>query len=183
MENIGQLVMDAAVSYGVDPRLALELAIQESGLSQVVRSGAGAIGVMQLMPDTAAWLGVDPYDVHQNIAGGVRYLGMMLNQFGDAAAALAAYNWGPGNVDRAMDRYGAGWLAYAPAETQNHVARIMAGVATEYTSEVALPLPGLPGNGALTLAPTDDFLDGALVLQALLLFMASLLGLRLVRAI
>ncbi len=174
--------MDTAARYGVDPLLALELAIQESQLSQSARSGAGAIGVMQLMPDTAAWLGVDPYDVHQNIEGGVRYLAQQLAKYGDALAALAAYNWGPGNVDRAIADYGVDWLLYAPNETQNHVQRIMAGVASEYQTEVALPLPG--NGGAITLAPvSDDLLDGALALQALLLFVASLFGLRLLRAI
>jgi soluble lytic murein transglycosylase-like protein len=90
----------AAEKYGVPAEIALSVASRESNFDQNARSGAGAIGVMQLMPATAAGLGVDPYDVDQNIDGGVRYLAQMFRSYGDWALALAAYNAGPGNVNK-----------------------------------------------------------------------------------
>jgi len=133
---IANLVMQSAVDAGVDPRLALEVAIQESNLNPNALSPAGAIGVMQLEPDTAAALGVDPTDVGQNIQGGVTYLKQQLNRFGDVALALAAYNWGPEAVAKALSAWGAGWLAHAPAETQNYVATILSRLQTAYSVSV-----------------------------------------------
>ena len=95
------------------------VAIAESDMNQDEISPVGAIGVMQLMPETAAALGVDPYDEEQNIEGGVRYLRQMLDQFGgNVPHALAAYNAGPA----AVQRYG-GIPPYS--ETQAYVGRIL----------------------------------------------------------
>ncbi len=94
----------------------------ESGYRQEAVSSAGAIGLGQLMPDTARDLGVDPTDLHQNLDGSARYLAMMLHAFADARLALAAYNAGPD----AVRRYG-GIPPYQ--ETQNHVARVEAVMA------------------------------------------------------
>ena len=94
-------VDEAANKYGVDPALVLAVAWQESRFRDVARSHKGAIGIMQLMPETASMMGVDPYDPRQNIHGGVAYLRAMLNQFdGDVRLALAAYNSGPAAVLR-----------------------------------------------------------------------------------
>jgi soluble lytic murein transglycosylase-like protein len=116
------LIQAAAAKYGVDPNLALAVANQESGLNQSAKSSAGAIGIMQLMPATAAGLGVDPTDAAQNVDGGVKLLSQLLTQYnGDTSLALAAYNAGPGNVAK----YGG--IPPFP-ETQNYVASILSAV-------------------------------------------------------
>ncbi|WP_039018293.1 lytic transglycosylase domain-containing protein [Halocynthiibacter namhaensis] len=91
----------------------------ESAYRPYARSSVGAIGLGQLMPATAAQLGVDPHDWQANLDGSARYLLMMLAQFGTPELALAAYNAGPD----AVARYG-GIPPYR--ETQNHVRRVMA---------------------------------------------------------
>ena len=109
----------AARKYNVDPRLVSAVAEVESGNDPSAVSGAGAIGVMQLMPDTAAALGVDPYDAEQNIEGGTKYLRQMLDSFGgDVRKALAAYNAGP----QAVRDYN-GVPPYS--ETQNYVNKVL----------------------------------------------------------
>jgi soluble lytic murein transglycosylase-like protein len=110
----------AAARYRVDPSLVRAVAWQESRFRTNAVSRKGAIGVMQLMPDTARDLGVDPYDVQQNIAGGVAYLSAQLARFGgDVRLALAAYNAGPEAVARHK--------GVPPfRETQNYVRSIAA---------------------------------------------------------
>ena len=113
------VIQDAARQHGVDPCLAVAVAKAESGLSTAAISPAGAVGVMQLMPETAAAMGVkNIYDPRQNIDGGVRYLRQMLDSFGgDPEKAIAAYNAGPD----AVIRYG---NVPPYKETQNYVARV-----------------------------------------------------------
>jgi len=124
--SIAGMVTAAAGRYGVDPGLALAVAQRESSLNPNAVSSAGAMGVMQLMPATAAQFGVvNPYDPAQNINAGVQYLAQLLGQYGgDVAKAVAAYDWGPGNLDRAISANGDGWLAVAPQETQSYVAAL-----------------------------------------------------------
>jgi hypothetical protein len=128
--DIPQTIADAANANGVDPNLAMEVALAESNLDPNATSSAGAMGIMQLMPGTAEQMGVsNPYDPTENINGGVTYLGQMLAMFGgDEEAALAAYNWGPGNVQKAQAAYGSDWLSHAPAATQAYVNGIMANL-------------------------------------------------------
>lgn len=111
----------AAQAAGVDPDLFLRLVQQESSFRPNIVSPMGATGLAQLMPATAAELGVDPTDPIQNLAGGARYLRQQLDTFGgDPYLALAAYNAGAGNVQK----HG----GIPPfAETQNYVSRIMGG--------------------------------------------------------
>ena len=128
-DEVHDLIVKAADKYGVDRKLALSLAMAESNGNQNDISEAGAIGVMQLMPETARGLGVDPYDMAQNIDGGVKYLKQQLDAVGgDWQKAAAAYNAGLG----AVQKYG----GIPPfGETQAYVKRI---------------------GGYLNNAPTDD---------------------------
>lgn len=117
--DTNSIISAAAARYQVDPKLVAAIAQTESGGNQDAVSSAGAIGVMQLMPDTAASLGVDPYNKAQNIEGGTKYLKQMLETFnGDVKKAVAAYNAGP----QAVQDYG-GVPPYR--ETQNYVNKVM----------------------------------------------------------
>lgn len=112
---------EAAAKYGVDAKFLKAIAKCESDFSTECTSSSGAMGIMQLMPQTAASLGVtNAYDPYQNIIGGARYISEKLAQYnGDKSLALAAYNAGSGNVAK----YG----GIPPfKETQNYVAKVMA---------------------------------------------------------
>ena len=115
------VVNQISKKYNVDEKLVKALIKQESGFSPKARSKAGAMGLMQLMPSTAKNLGVqDPYNMVQNVEGGVKYLKSMLNKYnGNVILALAAYNAGP----NAVDKY-SGVPPYK--ETQNYVKSILA---------------------------------------------------------
>jgi soluble lytic murein transglycosylase-like protein len=127
----------AAAKYGLDPALLKGLIRQESNFDATARSGAGAQGLTQLMPGTAASLGVDASDPAQAIDGGARYLKAQLDRFGgDSAKALAAYNAGPG----AVAKYG-GVPPYA--ETQGYVQKVLA-YAAQYGSAAAAPTAAVP---------------------------------------
>jgi len=149
MPSVSDLVTEAADQYGVDPSLALNLAMAESSLNPNAKSPAGAIGVMQLMPATAAGLGVDPNNEQQNIQGGVKFLSQLLNEFGgDQQAAIAAYNWGPGNVSNAISEYGANWLEYAPAETQGEVEKVVGSSSNSPAEELSSGISTIFGQDA-----------------------------------
>jgi hypothetical protein len=97
---VARLIEKYARKQGVDPKLVQAMIRQESGFNPVAVSPKGAMGLMQLMPETAASLGVeDPFDLEQNIKGGVHFLKICLNKFDqNLPLALAAYNAGPGRV-------------------------------------------------------------------------------------
>lgn len=113
------LLAVAARSHGIDPALLEAVAWQESRGRMSAVSPKGALGVMQLMPTTAAELGVKPHDVADNIRGGAMYLRRQIDRFGSVPLALAAYNAGPGAVLRYQ-----GIPPYR--ETRDYVAKIMA---------------------------------------------------------
>jgi soluble lytic murein transglycosylase-like protein len=108
----------AARKHGVPVDLFLRLVQQESGWNQGAVSPKGAVGLAQLMPGTAARLGVDANDPEENLDGGARYLAMMYSRFGSWKLALAAYNAGPQAVEAA-----GGVPNYQ--ETQNYVKAIL----------------------------------------------------------
>ena len=113
------------------PTIAHSVEMEESGGKQDRVSKAGAIGVMQLMPETAAGLGVDPRDEGQNREGGTRLLGQLFDKYGNWKDALAAYNWGPGNFDK--------WVSSGrdesklPDETSKYVPQVLARAGIEGT--------------------------------------------------
>ena len=95
------VILRAADVHRIAPELIKAVMLVESGMNPRATSPAGAQGLMQLMPATARGLGVDDsYDPQENVFGGARYLRKMLDRFGDRSLALAAYNAGPGNVEK-----------------------------------------------------------------------------------
>ncbi|HXA53350.1 MAG TPA: lytic transglycosylase domain-containing protein [Solirubrobacteraceae bacterium] len=129
------MIEQAAARYGVDPALLYGLIEQESGFDPSARSSAGALGLTQLMPGTAASLGVaEPLDPAEAIAGGARYLAQLLSQFGgNTADALAAYNAGPGAVQQH------GGVPPYP-ETEQYVSKVL-GYAAAYSQSAAAAAP------------------------------------------
>jgi soluble lytic murein transglycosylase-like protein len=117
-QEIDEIIQGAADQYGVDPSLIKAvIAVESNGNPQAV-SPAGAQGLMQLMPKTAAELGVtDPFDSKQNIIAGTRYLSRLLDRYqGNQKLALAAYNWGMGNLEKNPEGL--------PRETRNYIVRV-----------------------------------------------------------
>lgn len=146
-----ELVSRVASSAGIDPDLAVRVAFKESGLNPgALNPASGAVGMMQLMPATAAAMGLDPQNALENVVGGVRYLREQLSHFGDEAKALAAYNWGPGRVAEAIQNWGPEWLSHAPRETQQYVSSILSS----------------PGFAPTTQAPADENVASSLEFPA-----------------
>lgn len=111
-------IESAAREEGVDRRLLASVVWAESGFRPEARSPAGAIGLAQLMPGTAAALGVDALQPYENLRGGARYLASMIRRFGSVELGLAAYNAGPGRVESA------GGIPDLP-ETRAYVSRVL----------------------------------------------------------
>lgn len=115
--NLDSLINQAANKYGVDANLIKSVIKAESSFNPSSTSEKGAMGLMQLMPSTAKWLGVtNAYDPQQNIEGGTKYLRYLLTKFhGDLTKAVGAYNAGPGNIMKNI------W----PQETVAYVQKVL----------------------------------------------------------
>ncbi len=114
------IIQKASKAYGVDADLIRSVIKVESSFNPKAVSPSGAMGMMQLMPATAKDLGVkNPFDAEQNIMGGTAYLSRLLDRYdGNVRSALAAYNWGMGNLEKKP-------VAAMPGETRQYVSRIM----------------------------------------------------------
>ncbi|MCJ7538043.1 MAG: lytic transglycosylase domain-containing protein [Desulfobacterales bacterium] len=116
--EINDIIEHASKIYEVDPELIRSVVQAESDFDANATSSKGAMGLMQLMPETAKDLGVkNCYNPVENIMAGTRYLKSLLNRYdGNVELTLAAYNWGMGNVERHPDRL--------PEETRTYIARV-----------------------------------------------------------
>lgn len=130
-EDLYAIFEEAAETFGVSVNLLTAIARAESNFNASAVSSAGAVGIMQLMPETAASLGVtDSYDAKENIMGGAKYIAQLLEKYsGNTSLALAAYNAGSGNVDK----YG----GIPPfTETQNYVKKVLSYMNTENKADL-----------------------------------------------
>lgn len=116
--NIRQIVNQAAKKFDIDADLIRSVIQAESNFNPNATSSKGAMGLMQLMPETARDLGVtNAYDAKENVMGGARYLKKLLDRYdGQVDLALAAYNWGMGNVEKKPD--------CLPVETLSYIERV-----------------------------------------------------------
>lgn len=173
--TVKESIVKHSIEMGIDPALGLSIAKLESGFCHEKRSSFGAVGVFQLMPQTAARLGYNPYHLNDNIRGGLMYYKMMYKMFGSVELALAAYNAGPGNVKK--------YRGVPPfSETKRFVSNIM----NEYNYQKVNPDPILrqykraPHNAIQKPNPSkierklepialeqDNFLDNFMLTQAI----------------
>lgn len=148
--SMDEIFNEASSTYGVPENLLKAIAKQESNFNPQATSRCGAQGVMQLMPKTAASLGVtDAYDPYQNIMGGAKYIRQMLDKYnGDTSLALAAYNAGSGNVAK----YG----GIPPfKETQNYVVKV-----TQYMNQdISVPTASYAIDRSTTVFRSAGYMD------------------------
>ena len=116
-EDIKQNIIKQAKSMGVEPAIVLSIAKTESGFNQSARGYGGHIGVFQLSHSTAKRMGLDPYDLDDNIKGGITYYKNMYDKFGSMELAVAAYNSGPEAIKRHNNT--------VPRHSKHFVTRIM----------------------------------------------------------
>lgn len=120
-------IQAAGTQYGVPWELLAAQLQQESAFNPNAVSSAGAQGIAQFMPATAAQYGLsNPFDPTASIYAEAHLMSDLYAQYGSWLIALGAYNWGSGSVSNAISEYGDNWLQNAPDETQNYVATISA---------------------------------------------------------
>lgn len=130
-DTIDEIIVDAAKQYNVDADLIRAVIETESDFKMSSTSAKGAMGLMQLMPETANDMGVNnAYDPWENIMGGTRYLKMLLDRYdGNIDLTLSAYNWGMGNVERHPEKM--------PQETTSYIVKVkklLAGMSSQRRS-------------------------------------------------
>ena len=148
LENVAgpyaDIIRESAKQNKLSATLIDSVIKAESGFNASARNPSGASGLMQLMPGTARDLGVsNVFDPAQNVEGGSKYLAQMMSAFNnDKELALAAYNWGIGNVKNALRKSGGATFAdisgYAPSETRNYVSKIMSDFNSRKSNETAV---------------------------------------------
>jgi surface antigen len=120
------VALEAARAAGIPETTFVRQINVESGFHPNAVSPAGAIGIAQFMPATAAGLGINPWDPVQALDAAARYMANLISSYGgDEAKALAAYNAGSGTVNRAIFVGGTNWRAYLPTETQQYIQAIL----------------------------------------------------------
>lgn len=125
-DSYWNIAWNAAVNAGINPNLFEKQIQQESGFNPWAVSPAGAQGIAQFMPATAASMGVNPWDPTSALYGAANLMAQLSKQFGgNYAMALAGYNAGPGAVQYAINAGGNSWYYYLPNETRNYVSVIM----------------------------------------------------------
>ncbi|MFD0715108.1 lytic transglycosylase domain-containing protein [Paenibacillus sp. GCM10027626] len=134
LTGLDAIIANASQKYGIDESLIRAVIETESSFNPNTVSSAGAKGLMQLMDGTARGLGVtDSFDPQQNVEGGTRYLAYLMEKYkGNIQVALAAYNAGPGRVDRSGIATNADFVArqsVLPKETQNYVGKVLRSLA------------------------------------------------------
>ena len=141
IDELKALARSIALSRGLDAEIILKQVGVESSWNPRAVSRSGAQGLMQLMPATAKSLGVtDPFDPRQNLDAGCRYVNLMLARYGgDYRKALAAYNWGPGNLDRLLDTKPANWESGISAQATSYLAKILGPPAAPAVDETRWP--------------------------------------------
>lgn len=112
----------AESKYGLPRDLLSRVAYQESRYNPIAISPVGAIGLMQFMPLTAKDFGIDPRDPFQSIDAAGKYLSQLFTRFNNWPAAIAAYNWGPGNMNKHLAKYGKINVSALPEETRKYLA-------------------------------------------------------------
>ncbi len=148
MTDYQALAATYAQQAKVDPGIFVSQIQQESGFNPSAKSPAGALGIAQFMPQTAAGLGINPLDPVASLRAAASYDARNLQTYGgDYSKMLAAYNAGGGTVNNAVSQYGSSWLSHMPAETQKYVKAIMAGKTP--TSAGSNPPPASTGNPIL----------------------------------
>jgi soluble lytic murein transglycosylase-like protein len=129
-ESNGGLFNDLEEKKNLPPGILDAVWKTESGRGQNMVSKAGALGHFQFMPATAQRYGVqDPFDLGQSAKGAASYFSDLLARFhGDIEKAAAGYNWGEGNVEKDVARYGARWKEHLPEETAGYVRKVTEGI-------------------------------------------------------
>lgn len=117
VEAVKQNIITQAKIMNVEPAIVLSIAKTESGFNQAARGAGGHIGVFQLSNATAKTMGINPYNLDENIKGGILYYKSLYDMFGSTELAVAAYNSGPGMVKKCNNTI--------PRNSQHFVSRIM----------------------------------------------------------